>query len=75
MAFLVGSKVRLTVGGPPMVVEGVAPSGQLRCVWFDGNTPMDGLFEPTSLERVRDDVMPLADACPPQRSAKVYGFG
>src|SRR5690348_4093852 len=36
--FPTGAKVRLSVGGPVMVVDGATADGRVVCRWFDGNT-------------------------------------
>ena len=35
--FPTGAKVRLSVGGPVMVVDGATADGRVVCRWFDGS--------------------------------------
>ena len=68
--FPVGGKVRLSVGGPVMVVAGATEAGKVVCRWFDGNRLEEAKFAPETL--VAGDV-PVEVS--PQSPAAVNGAG
>ena len=47
--FPVGTKVRLSIGGPLMVVVGTTDAGRMLCQWFDGNHLEGAKFVPETL--------------------------
>jgi uncharacterized protein YodC (DUF2158 family) len=52
----IGDKVRLSVGGPDMVVVDVdAYSLGFKCAWFDGKKAQSKTFPPQALERVKEE--------------------
>ena len=56
--FKVGAVVMLKSGGPSMTIEGIgdyspmasAGHDQAKCVWFEGNKRMEGVFELAALK-------------------------
>ena len=49
LQFPVGTKVRLSIGGPLMVVAGTTDAGRILCQWFDGNHLEGAKFVPETL--------------------------
>ncbi len=55
-----GSKVRLSVGGPLMVVAGTTNAGRVLCRWFDGNQLKEAKFPPETLLAADESAAPAA---------------